>query len=85
MADPDTTRRELLRQYEAALAEYRFQVSLNWRRSEYFFVLNVGVLIAASTMLASDRVPRLLVACVFAAGLLLAFMSLFANATQHGY
>lgn len=41
---------ELERQYDLAVAEYRFQVDLNWRRSEYFFVLNIGILVAANDL-----------------------------------
>lgn len=77
---------EVLRsQYARAVEEYRFQVELNWRRSEYFFVLNIGVLIAASTMLSSGGVPRGLVAVLFGVGALLAFLSFLANDVQHGY
>jgi hypothetical protein len=76
---------ELQRQYDRAVAEYRFQVELNWRRSEYFFVLNIGVLVAASTLLASHKVPRLLIAAVFVIGAIFALLSISANKTQHGY
>jgi hypothetical protein len=75
----------LERQYDRALAEYRFQVDLNWRRSEYFFVLNVGVLIAALTLVSADDVPRALVALLFGIGALLAGLSVLANETQHTY
>lgn len=81
-ADPDPG---LLRQYDRALDEYRFQVDLNWRRSEYFFVLNVGVLIAAATMFSSEDVPRALVAVLFLIGALLALLSSLANEAQHSY
>lgn len=76
---------DLQAQYRLAVEEYRFQVDLNWRRSEYFFVLNVGVLVAGATLLASGQVPRGLVALVFCLGALLALLSIFANHTQHGY
>lgn len=66
---PDET---VSRQYDRALEEYRFQVDLNWRRSEYFFVLNVGVLIASATMFSSGDVPRELVTALFVVGALLA-------------
>jgi hypothetical protein len=81
----ELSREELQRQYDLAVAEYRFQVDLNWRRSEYFFVLNIGVLIAAATLLASHKVPRLLIASVFLVGLLLALLSILANETQTSY
>lgn len=81
----DLPKDELQRQYDLAVAEYRFQVDLNWRRSEYFFVLNLGLLVAAATLLASHKVPRLLVAAVFLVGLLLAVLSILANETQTSY
>lgn len=80
---PDKT--ELQEQYRKAVEEYRFQVDLNWRRSEYFFVLNIGVLVAATTLLASQDVPRGVVALVFCLGTLLAVLSILANNTQSGY
>ncbi|HEX8689800.1 MAG TPA: hypothetical protein VF729_06115 [Solirubrobacterales bacterium] len=76
---------ELREQYHLAVEEYRFQVDLNWRRSEYFFVLNIGVLVAASTLLTSEDLPKALVALVFGLGALLAVLSLLANNSQHGY
>lgn len=76
---------DLDEQYRLAVGEYRFQVDLNWRRSEYFFVLNIGVLIAAATLLASESLPRALVGLVFGLGALLAGLSFLANNTQHSY
>lgn len=76
---------DLEHQYDRALDEYRFQVDLNWRRSEYFFVLNVGLLIAAATLFSADDVPRALVALLFAIGALLAGLSVLANEAQHNY
>jgi hypothetical protein len=78
-------RGEVREQYRLALDEYRFQVDLNWRRSEYFFVLNIGVLVAGATLLASQEVPRVLVGLVFGLGVLLALLSVLANKTQGGY
>lgn len=72
-------------QYRLAVEEYRFQVDLNWRRSEYFFVLNIGILVAGATLLASEGLPRALVALIFGLGALLAGLSFLANNTQHGY
>ncbi len=61
-------------------------MGLNWSRSEYYFALNVGVLVAAVGLLAtSTRVPRWLIAGLFGAGLLIAAFSIFANRTQHNY
>ncbi len=82
---PAPSGNDLGRQYDRAVDEYRFQVNLNWRRSEYFFVLNVGVLIAAATMFSSKDVPRVLVAVLFFVGALLAALSFLANDVQHRY
>ncbi len=60
-------------------------MELNWRRSEYFFVLNIGVLVAALSLFSTDRAPRWLVALLFLIGALLALLSILANETQHGY
>jgi hypothetical protein len=77
--------RDLREQYRLAVEEYRFQVDLNWRRSEYFFVLNIGVLVAGATLLASNGLPEALVGLVFVMGALLATMSFLANDSQHSY
>jgi hypothetical protein len=85
LSDTELDRQDLRAQYELAVAEYRFQVELNWRRSEYFFVLNIGVLVAALSLFSADRAPRWLVALLFLIGALLALLSILANETQHGY
>ena len=47
------TRTELLELYRVVIDEYRFQVRLNWDRTQYFFVLNTAVTTAAGTLLAT--------------------------------
>jgi hypothetical protein len=81
---PNLPEETLTGQYDRAVEEYRFQVDLNWRRSEYFFVLNVGILIASATMFSSGA-PRVLIAALFLVGTLLAGLSFVANDVQHGY
>jgi len=77
---------ELSEQFRHAVEEYRFQVDLNWKRSEYYFVLNIAVLVAAIGLLAaSDRVPRGLIGVLFLIAALLAALSIVANVVQHGY
>jgi len=72
--------------FKLLVEEYRFQVDLNWRRSQYFFVLNVGLLVAAVGLLSAARsAPDGMIAAVFAAGALMAALSLVANRVQHGY
>lgn len=83
---PELGRSELREQYRLAVEEYRFQVELNWKRSEYFFVLNVAILLAAVTLLStSTSLPREVIALVFLVGAGLATASILANRTQHGY
>lgn len=73
-------------QYHVLVDEYRFQVELNWKRSQYFFVLNLAVLVAGVGLLsASTPAPRGLIAGVFAVGALFAGLSIAANRTQRGY
>jgi hypothetical protein len=77
---------DLRDQYRLALDEYRFQVNLNWTRSQYYFALNLGVLVAATSLLAAaTRVPHELIAAIFLLGALLASISIFANYTGHTY
>ena len=73
-------------QFRHAVEEYRFQVDLNWKRSEYYFVLNVAVLVAAIGLLAtSARVPREILGVLFTIAALLAGLSIVANVVQHRY
>lgn len=48
-------------------------------------MLNIGVLVAAASLLSAQKVPRALVALLFLVGALLAFLSFLANDTQRGY
>lgn len=75
----------LWEQYGRLLDEYRFQVDLNWKRSQYFFVLNVALLVAAVSLQSAERAKPGMVAAVFGAGVLLAVISILANYVQHGY
>jgi hypothetical protein len=40
-------RRELQKQYELVLQEYRFQVQLNWDRTKHFLIFNTAIFAAA--------------------------------------
>jgi hypothetical protein len=42
------SREDLLNLYGKALDEYRFQVRLNWDRTQYFLALDLGILAAAA-------------------------------------
>ena len=54
MVTPDPPlppRAELLDLYKVALDEYRFQVNLNWSRTQYYLTLNVGIISIATGIL----------------------------------
>jgi hypothetical protein len=80
-------RDELLALYRLALEEYRFQVRLNWDRSQYFLVLNVGI-IAAATGLAKLGGPdalKYLSALLFLSGMVACAVGIHAIRRGHGY
>lgn len=73
-------------QYRAAVDEYRFQVDLNWRRSQYYFVLNAAILVAGVGLVQSDAdLPRLVEAVPFMIGAFVALLAIAANLTQKDY
>jgi hypothetical protein len=79
-------REELLQLYKIAIDEYRFQVQLNWQRSQYFLILNAALIAAGGSMLGiqSDK-ARPLAAVLFVLGVVTVFFSLLATTTQHTY
>lgn len=86
MTEEPPDRERLWEQYKLLVEEYRFQVDLNWRRSQYFFVLNIAVLVAGIGLLSRPSPgPAGLIAAVFGLGALLAVLSMLANDTQHRY
>jgi hypothetical protein len=80
-------REDLLDLYKIALDEYRFQVRLNWDRTQYYLVLNVGILGAGVALLKLDLpIPiRYLVALVFLGGVILALVGATAIRRTHNY
>ena len=73
--------------YRIALDEYRFQVNLNWQRTQHWFTLNAAIAGAAVALLglADDRGTYLLVTLVFLAGVFAAAVAIVATRTQHDY
>jgi hypothetical protein len=49
----DVPRAELLELYKIVIDEYRFQIRLNWDRTQYYFVFNTAMVTAAATVLAT--------------------------------
>lgn len=77
---------ELREQYDRALAEYRFQVELNWKRTQYFFALTTAVTAAGVGLLSSAaEVDRPFLGALFLVGMALAGLAHVVNQTQHDY
>jgi hypothetical protein len=76
--------------YKIAIEEYRFQVNLNWQRSQYLLGLNAAIigvgagLIRLGQPVTPENGAPLTIA-VFVVGLVLALFSVFAIWKQHSY
>jgi hypothetical protein len=83
---PSIPRDELLKLYQIALDEYRFQVNLNWSRTQYYLTLNVGIIAIATGILqiAKGHVGDLTAGLYFA-GLVCCTLSLAASSVQKRY
>jgi hypothetical protein len=67
----DVARSELLDLYKLALDEYRFEVTLNWQRTQYYFTVNTAVIAAASILKVNGLdgwLPPLIVGTLFVVG-----------------
>jgi hypothetical protein len=71
--------------YGRVLDEYRFQVNLNWSRSQYYFVLNIAVLAAGLALLSAAKAPDGVAMAVFAGGALSCILAILAGNTQKTY
>jgi hypothetical protein len=80
------SREELYNLYEYALEEYRFQVNLNWNRTQYYLTLNVGIIGIATGIVqfAKGRVGNL-TAGIYLAGAVCCALSILASRTQQSY
>jgi hypothetical protein len=80
------SREELYQLYEYALEEYRFQVNLNWSRTQYYLTLNVGIIGIATGIVqfAKGRVGNL-TAGLYLAGAVCCALSIIASRTQQSY
>src|SRR4051794_5500131 len=72
------TEDRLWQQYKNALDEYHFQVDLNWRRSQYYFVLSAALLAAAISLRFSSDIAEGVILALFVASALVATFALFA-------
>lgn len=76
----------LFKLLDVHLAEYRFQVDLNWRRTQHLLALNSAMLAAGVGLLRlspDDGLP--LAGVVFFAGLVLSALGRLVVETQHDY
>jgi len=83
----DIPRDELFNLYKLALDEYRFEVRLNWDRTQYFLILNVAVLTAGLGLfkLTGDQPIGIYLAGVFVVGCALSIVGASAIRRGHGY
>lgn len=93
LAEPPSTsedeadrRQELIDLYKVAVDEYRFQVDLNWKRTQYFLALNVAILgVGTGLVKLQGADARILIVGIFIIGCVSAVLSVFATHTQHMY
>lgn len=80
-------RSELFSLHQVHAAEYRFQVELNWKRSQYFLALNLAVLVAGAGLLggSSSTGELIVAAAVFVAGFAAAILAYRIISWQHDY
>lgn len=79
------TRDELFEHYRLVVEEYRFQVELNWKRFQYFFVLTAALLAAGAALDGRSASSPLGIVAVHVAGALIAGLALAAGRTQRSY
>jgi hypothetical protein len=85
-ADQQKKREELLELYKLALEDYRFQVQLNWGRSQYFLVLNIGIIgIATGIVQVAQGGISILVAGIYLAGIAFCLFAIVALRVQRKY
>jgi len=69
-------RKELLDLHKIAVEEIRFEVTLNWQRTQYYFTVNTAVIAVAAGLLKSDeRAAAGMVMALFLVGCVLAYLA----------
>lgn len=72
--------------YKIAMDEYRFQVNLNWNRTQYSIVLNLGILGLATGLFRGEVDGTAVVGIgLYVAGIVCCVLSLIAGRVQRGY
>ena len=79
-------RSELLDLYRVALDEYRFQVNLNWQRSQYYLTFNSAlVAVGAGLLQALQGRANIVDAFLFLIGVFSSGFAILATYVQQGY
>lgn len=77
---------ELIDLYRLAVDDVRFQVTLNWQRTQYYFTINTAILAAAAAILrVSGSVSTLVVTLLFGIGFVTARLGRRMIAQGHSY
>ena len=85
-APGDIDREELREIYKIAIDEYRFEVTLNWQRTQHYLTLNLALVAAAVGLLRVGGTDYpLLVALLFVVGAFFAKLARKAIKTGHTY
>lgn len=86
LGDEEPIRDELFKLYLLCVEDYRFQVTLNWSRAQYYLTLNVSIIgVAVGLVNLGDDPDVVLSGCVFAVGALTALFSILATEAGRGY
>ena len=76
MVEEADRRKELLDLHKIAVEEIRFEVTLNWQRTQYYFTVNTAVIAVAAGLLKSDeRAAAGMVMALFLVGCVLAYLA----------
>ncbi|GIF24762.1 hypothetical protein BJ973_007025 [Actinoplanes tereljensis] len=79
-------RKEVLDLYKSSVEEYRFQVQLNWSRSQYLLAFNVAVVAAGAGLIkVESSTGSILTSGVFVVGAVAAVLSAAVTKVQHSY
>lgn len=85
-AGAELSQEHLLRIYGIAVDEYRFQVNLNWLRTQYYLVFNVGIVALATTLVRFITGGlQLFVATLYIVGFVCCLLCLAATRSQEEY
>lgn len=86
-SDPKPESASLVDLYKIALDEYRFQVNLNWSRTQYFIILNLGILGLATGLLRLDdeRLSAIVGTGLYFTGVICCILALVAGSVQRSY